>query len=109
MEASAPNAPRFARGERPDGRTPVAPQDVTFVPTPIADPGQESGIPIVETEYTADGLVSTRQPVFVSPPACAHRQCPEKIRARCANRQTLRRRLRRFFQIQLSLAVRASR
>jgi succinate-acetate transporter protein len=39
MEASAPNAPRFAREERPDGRTPVAAKDVTFVPTPIADPG----------------------------------------------------------------------
>jgi succinate-acetate transporter protein len=39
MEASAPNAPRFTREERPDGRTPVAVNDVTFVPTPIADPG----------------------------------------------------------------------
>jgi succinate-acetate transporter protein len=39
MEASATNAPRFAREERADGRATVAPQDVTFVPTPIADPG----------------------------------------------------------------------
>jgi uncharacterized protein len=39
MEASATNAPRFTREERADGRVAVAPQDVTFVPTPIADPG----------------------------------------------------------------------
>jgi len=39
MEASATDAPRFTREERADGRTPVAPQDLTFVPTPIADPG----------------------------------------------------------------------
>lgn len=39
MEASATNAPRFSREERGDGRTPVAAQDLTFVPTPIADPG----------------------------------------------------------------------
>jgi succinate-acetate transporter protein len=39
MEASTTNAPRFAREERPDGRVPVASQDLTFVPTPIADPG----------------------------------------------------------------------
>jgi uncharacterized protein len=39
MEASATNAPRFAREERADGRVPVASQDLTFVPTPIADPG----------------------------------------------------------------------
>jgi succinate-acetate transporter protein len=39
MEASATDAPRFAREERPDGRTSVAAQDLTFVPTPIADPG----------------------------------------------------------------------
>jgi uncharacterized protein len=39
MEASATNAPRFTREERADGRTPVAAQDLTFVPTPIADPG----------------------------------------------------------------------
>jgi succinate-acetate transporter protein len=39
MEASATNAPRFTREERPDGRTSVASQDLTFVPTPIADPG----------------------------------------------------------------------
>jgi succinate-acetate transporter protein len=39
MEASTTNAPRFTREERADGRTPVASQDLTFVPTPIADPG----------------------------------------------------------------------
>jgi succinate-acetate transporter protein len=39
MEASATNAPRFTREERADGRAAVASQDVTFVPTPIADPG----------------------------------------------------------------------
>jgi succinate-acetate transporter protein len=39
MEASATDAPRFTRDERADGRTPVAAQDLTFVPTPIADPG----------------------------------------------------------------------
>jgi succinate-acetate transporter protein len=39
MEASATNAPRFTREERADGRTPVASQDLTFVPSPIADPG----------------------------------------------------------------------
>ena len=39
MEASATDAPRFTRDERADGRTPVASQDLTFVPTPIADPG----------------------------------------------------------------------
>jgi succinate-acetate transporter protein len=39
MEASATDAPRFTREERTDGRTPVASQDLTFVPTPIADPG----------------------------------------------------------------------
>jgi succinate-acetate transporter protein len=39
MEASATDAPRFTREERADGRMPVAAQDVTFVPTPIADPG----------------------------------------------------------------------
>jgi succinate-acetate transporter protein len=39
MEASATNAPRFTREERADGQVAVAPQDVTFVPTPIADPG----------------------------------------------------------------------
>jgi hypothetical protein len=39
MEASAPNAPRFTRSEdRADGREAVAAQDLTFVPTPIADP-----------------------------------------------------------------------
>ncbi len=39
MEASTTNAPRFTREERADGRTPVASQDLTFVPSPIADPG----------------------------------------------------------------------
>lgn len=39
MEASATDAPRFTREERADGRTPVAAQDLTFVPSPIADPG----------------------------------------------------------------------
>jgi succinate-acetate transporter protein len=39
MEASATNAPRFTREERTDGRAPAASQDLTFVPTPIADPG----------------------------------------------------------------------
>jgi succinate-acetate transporter protein len=40
MEASTTtDAPRFAREERADGRVPVASQDLTFVPTPIADPG----------------------------------------------------------------------
>jgi len=39
MEASATDAPRFSREERADGRTPVASQDLTFVPSPIADPG----------------------------------------------------------------------
>jgi succinate-acetate transporter protein len=39
METSAASAPRFAREERADGRTPVAAQDLTFVPSPIADPG----------------------------------------------------------------------
>ena len=39
MEASATNAPRFTREERADGRAPVASQDLTFVPSPIADPG----------------------------------------------------------------------
>jgi succinate-acetate transporter protein len=38
MEASAANAPRFTRSERDDGREAVAAQDLTFVPTPIADP-----------------------------------------------------------------------
>jgi uncharacterized protein len=39
MEASTTNVPRFTREERADGRVPVASQDLTFVPTPIADPG----------------------------------------------------------------------
>jgi succinate-acetate transporter protein len=39
MEASATDAPRFTRGERADGRMAVASQDLTFVPSPIADPG----------------------------------------------------------------------
>jgi succinate-acetate transporter protein len=39
METSAANAPRFAPEERAGGRTPVATQDLTFVPSPIADPG----------------------------------------------------------------------
>ena len=39
MEASSTDAPRFSREERADGRTPVAAQDLTFVPTPVADPG----------------------------------------------------------------------
>jgi succinate-acetate transporter protein len=39
MEASATDAPRFTREERADGRTPVTSQDLTFVPSPIADPG----------------------------------------------------------------------
>jgi succinate-acetate transporter protein len=39
METSAANAPRFTREERADGRTPVPVNDVSFVPTPIADPG----------------------------------------------------------------------
>jgi succinate-acetate transporter protein len=39
MEASATNAPRFARGEPTDPTAPVAAQDLTFVPTPVADPG----------------------------------------------------------------------
>ena len=39
MEASATDAPRFTREERADGRTPVAAQELTFVPSPIADPG----------------------------------------------------------------------
>jgi succinate-acetate transporter protein len=39
MEASATNAPRFTREERADGRATVASQDLTFVPTSIADPG----------------------------------------------------------------------
>jgi succinate-acetate transporter protein len=39
MEASTTNAPRFTREERVDGRAPVASQDLTFVPSPIADPG----------------------------------------------------------------------
>jgi uncharacterized protein len=38
MEASATNAPRFTREER-DPTAPVAAHDVSFVPTPIADPG----------------------------------------------------------------------
>jgi succinate-acetate transporter protein len=38
METSAANAPRFTRSERADGREAVAPQDLSFVPTPIADP-----------------------------------------------------------------------
>src|ERR1700754_2464339 len=38
METSAANAPRFTRSERDDGREAVAAQDLTFVPTPIADP-----------------------------------------------------------------------
>jgi succinate-acetate transporter protein len=39
MEASAANAPRFSRDERTDPTAPVGAQDLTFVPTPIADPG----------------------------------------------------------------------
>jgi succinate-acetate transporter protein len=39
MEASATNAPRFARQEQMDPTAPVAAHDVTFVPTPLADPG----------------------------------------------------------------------
>jgi succinate-acetate transporter protein len=39
MEASATDAPRFKREERADGRTAVAAQELTFVPSPIADPG----------------------------------------------------------------------
>jgi succinate-acetate transporter protein len=39
MEASATDTPRFTREERADGRTPVAAHELTFVPTPIADPG----------------------------------------------------------------------
>jgi succinate-acetate transporter protein len=38
MEASSANAPRFTRSERADGREAVDAHDVTFVPTPIADP-----------------------------------------------------------------------
>jgi succinate-acetate transporter protein len=38
MEASATNAPRAARDER-DPTAPVAARDLTFVPTPVADPG----------------------------------------------------------------------
>jgi succinate-acetate transporter protein len=39
METSAAGAPRFTRSEeRADGREAVAPQDLSFVPTPIADP-----------------------------------------------------------------------
>jgi succinate-acetate transporter protein len=38
MEASATNAPRLARDER-DPTAPVGAQDLTFVPTPVADPG----------------------------------------------------------------------
>lgn len=39
MESSATNVPRFTRSEEPmDGRQAVAAQDLTFVPTPIADP-----------------------------------------------------------------------
>src|SRR3954469_4045559 len=38
MEASATNAPRVARDER-DPTAPVAAQDLTFVPSPVADPG----------------------------------------------------------------------
>jgi uncharacterized protein len=39
MESSATNAPRFTRTDEPmDGRQTVASQDLTFVPTPIADP-----------------------------------------------------------------------
>ncbi|HET6507170.1 MAG TPA: acetate uptake transporter [Baekduia sp.] len=39
MEASATNAPRFTRQEQMDPTAPVAAHDVTFVPTPLADPG----------------------------------------------------------------------
>src|SRR3954466_7954335 len=40
MEASAPRAQqRFARHDPTGGREAVAAQDLTFVPTPIADPG----------------------------------------------------------------------
>jgi succinate-acetate transporter protein len=39
LETSAANAPRFTRSERVDGLEPVAAHDVTFVPSPIADPG----------------------------------------------------------------------
>jgi succinate-acetate transporter protein len=39
MEASAVNTPRFTREEEPTGgRGAVAAHDITFVPTPIADP-----------------------------------------------------------------------
>jgi succinate-acetate transporter protein len=39
METSAAKTPRFTRSEEPmDGREAVAAQDLTFVPTPIADP-----------------------------------------------------------------------
>ena len=39
MEASAANRQRFARQDPTGGREAVAAQDLTFVPTPIADPG----------------------------------------------------------------------
>jgi succinate-acetate transporter protein len=39
METSAADAPRFARHDPTTGREGMAAQDLTFVPSPIADPG----------------------------------------------------------------------